>query len=133
VRVTDNNTVTVVGSVTRDPELKFQVAGEARIVLPVAVKRRWRNPKTDEWRESTSFLDVVCWGDLAHNVSESAERGARVVVTGRIEQRSWQSKGRTNSKTEIIADEVALSLRWATAKLTKSARTSVTAEPPPAA
>ncbi len=127
------NTVTVVGNVTRDPELKFQVAGEARIVLPVAVTRHWQNPKTKERQETTSFLDVVCWGDLAHNVSESAERGARVVVTGRIEQRSWESKGRTRTKTEIVADEVALSLRCATAKLTKSARTPVTAEPPPAA
>ncbi len=116
------NTVTLVGNLTRDPEVKFQVAGQAKLVLAVAVTRRWQDPATNQTQEATSFLDVVCWGDLAHNVSRSAKRGNRVVITGRVEQRTWKSKGVPKTKTEIVADDVALSLRWATGGVTKTER-----------
>jgi single-strand DNA-binding protein len=119
------NTVTVVGNLTRDPEVKFQVAGQAKLVLAVAVTRRWQDPATSQAQEATSFLDVVCWGDLAQNVSRSAKRGSRVVITGRVEQRTWKSKGVPKSKTEIVADDVALSLRWATGSVIKAERTTV--------
>jgi single-strand DNA-binding protein len=116
------NTVTVVGNLTRDPEVKFQVAGQAKLILPVAVTRRWQDPATNQTQEAVSFLDVVCWGDLAKNVSLSAKRGNRVVITGRVEQRTWKSKGVPKSKTEIVADDVALSLRWATGSVIKAER-----------
>ncbi|MDQ1394365.1 MAG: single-strand DNA-binding protein [Acidimicrobiaceae bacterium] len=112
-----NSVTIIVGNLTRDPELRFLVAGEATADLSVAVSRRWENPTTHESEEKTSFLEVVCWGDLAKNVAASARRGSRVVVTARLEQRSWQSKGRHRSKLELVADEVALSLRFATASV----------------
>jgi len=67
---------------------------------------------------------VICWRELAENVSESLKRGARVIVTGRLEQRTWEQEGNKRSVVEIIADEVAPSLRWATAKVEKTERRS---------
>lgn len=73
--------------------------------------------------EHTSFFDVTCWYELAENVAESLQRGCRVVVHGRLEQRTWEDKaGGGRSKVEIIADEVGPSLRWATATVTKNER-----------
>ena len=76
-------------------------------------------------RESTSFFDVVCWGTLAENAATSLARGTRVVVTGRLDQRSWESQeGDRRSKVEITAEEIAPSLRWATVQVTKNERRS---------
>ncbi|MFN2503983.1 MAG: single-stranded DNA-binding protein, partial [Acidimicrobiales bacterium] len=70
-----------------------------------------------------SFFDVVCWREMAENASESLSKGARVVVTGRLEQRSWETpEGDKRSKIEIVADEVGPSLRWATAQVVKNER-----------
>lgn len=120
-----DNTVTVVGNITRDPELRFTPSGQAVASFGVAVNRRWQNRSTNEWEEQTSFFDVKCWAQLAENVSESLGRGARVVVTGRLEQRSWQTdQGDKRSKVEIVADDVAPSLRWATAEVHKNEKRS---------
>jgi single-strand DNA-binding protein len=81
------------------------------------------NRDKSEWEESTSFFNVTCWRDLAQNVSDSLEKGARVVVTGRLEQRSWETQdGERRSVVEIVADEVGPSLRWASAEITKNDR-----------
>src|SRR4029077_17589831 len=89
----------------------------------VAVNRRWQNRQNNEWEEATSFFDVVCWRELADNVAESLGKGARVIVTGLLEQRSWETQeGDKRSKVEIVADEVGPSLRWATAKVEKNDR-----------
>ena len=119
-----DNTVTVVGNVTRDPELRFTNSGQATASFGLAVNRRWQNRQTQEWEEQVSFFDVVCWREMAENVSESLTKGSRVVVTGRLEQRSWDDKntGDKRSKIEIVADEVAPSLRWATAQVTRNER-----------
>ena len=117
------NSVHVVGNITRDPELRFTPTGQARATFGLAVNRRWQNRQTQEWEEATSFFDVTCWGDLGDNVSESLSKGARVVVIGRLEQRSWETpEGDKRSKVEIIADEVGPSLRWATASVTRTER-----------
>ena len=89
----------------------------------MAVNRRRQDRNTNEWKEETSFFDVVTYGTLAENVSESLTRGARVLVQGRLEQRSWETQdGDKRSKIEVIADEVGPSLRWATADVTKNER-----------
>jgi len=88
----------------------------------VAVNRKWQDRNSGEWQEATSFFDVICWRELAENVSESLKKGTRVVVTGRLEQRSWEQEGNKRSVVEINADEVAPSLRWATAKVEKTER-----------
>lgn len=117
------NTVNIVGNVTRDPELRFTPSGQAVANFGVAVNRRWQNRQTQEWEEAVSFFDVTCWGQLAENVAESVQKGTRVVVDGRLDQRSWETEqGDKRSKVEIVADEVAPSLRWATASITKNER-----------
>jgi len=118
------NSITIVGNITRDPELRFTPSGQANARLGVAVNRRWQDRNSGEWNEATSFFDVICWRELAENVSESLKRGTRVIVTGRLEQRTWEQEGNKRSVVEIIADEVAPSLRWATAKVEKTERRS---------
>jgi len=118
-----DNTVTIVGNCTRDPELRFTPSGQAVANFGVAVNRRWQNRQTQEWEEATSFFDVSCWQQLAENVAESVQKGTRVVITGRLDQRSWETQdGDKRSKVEIVADDVAPSLRWATADITKNER-----------
>ena len=112
-----DNTVTVVGNVTRDPELRFLASGQANCSFGLAVNRRWQNRQTQEWEEATSFFNIVCWREMAENVAESVTKGARVVVAGRLEQRSWETE-----QGEIVADEIGPSLRWATAQVTRNER-----------
>ncbi len=119
----NDNTVTVVGNATRDPELRFTPSGQAVATFGLAVNRRWQNRQTQEWEEKVSFFDVTCWAQMAENVAESVQKGTRVVVTGRLEQRSWETNdGEKKSKVEIVADEVGPSLRYATAGVTKNER-----------
>jgi single-strand DNA-binding protein len=118
-----DSTVTIVGNVTRDPEMRYTPGGAAKATFGVAVSRRWQNRNTQEWEEQTSFFNVVCWREMAENVSESITKGARVVVSGRLEQRSWETdNGEKRSVVEIVADDVGPSLRWATAQITKNER-----------
>jgi len=112
-----DNTVTVVGNVTRDPELRFTPNGAAVCSFGVAWNQKGRDGKEDK----VSFFDITCWQKLAENVSETLTKGSRVVVYGRLEQRSWETKeGDRRSKVEIIADDVAPSLRWASAEITRN-------------
>lgn len=115
--------VTLVGNVTRDPEMRFTPSGAGVAEFGLAVNRRWQNRQTNEWEEQVSFFDVKVWSAMAENVAESITKGTRVVVTGRLEQRSWETDaGEKRSKIEVVADEVAPSLRWATAAVTKTER-----------
>ena len=118
-----DNTITVIGNVTRDPELKFLNSGQAALRLSVAVNRRWQNRQTQEWEEKVSYFEIVAYGALAENAANSLSKGARVIVNGRLEQRSWETEnGDKRSVVEINADEIAPSLRWATAVVTKTPR-----------
>lgn len=118
----DNN-VSITGNATREPELRFTPSGQAVANFGVAVNRRWQNRQTQEWEESVSFFDVTCWSTLAENVAESVAKGTRVTVTGRLDQRSWETQeGDKRSKVEIVADDVAVSLRWATADVMRNER-----------
>ena len=118
-----DNTVTVIGNVTRDPELRFTPSGQAIATFGLAVNRRWQNRQTQDWEEQVSFFDIKCWAQMGENVGESVQKGTRVLVTGRLEQRSWETdNGDKRSKVEVVADEIAPSLRWATAEVTKNER-----------
>lgn len=117
------NNVDLVGNTTREPELRYTPGGMPVATFGLAVNLRRQNRQTNEWEERTSFFDVVCYGSLGENVSESIPKGARVMVTGRLEQRSWEAQnGERRSKVEVIADEVGPSLRWATCDVTKNER-----------
>ena len=120
---TNMNNVSVVGNATRDPELRFTPSGQAIATFGIAVNRSWRNKQSNEWEEAVSFFDVTCWAQMAENVAESIQKGTRVVVTGRLEQRSWETNdGEKRSKVEIVAEEIGPSLRFATAGVTKNER-----------
>lgn len=119
-----SNNVTLTGNVTRDPELRFTPSGQGVATFGLAVNRRWQNRQTQAWEEATSFFDIVCWGQLGENVAESVTKGTRLIVTGRLDQRSWETQdGEKRSKIEVVADEVGPSLRWATATVARNERT----------
>jgi single-strand DNA-binding protein len=118
-----DNAITVVGNVTRDPELKFLNSGQAALKLSIAVNRRWQNRQTQEWEERVSYFEIVGYGAMAENAANSLVKGSRVIVSGRLEQRTWETEnGDKRSIVEINADEIGPSLKWATAVVTRTPR-----------
>jgi single-strand DNA-binding protein len=114
---------TMSGNLTRDPEIRYTREGQPSASFGLAVNRRWQQRGSDEWEESTSFFDVVCWRDLAENVALSLVKGSRVVVAGRLEQRTWENEdGDRRSRVELVAEDVGASLRFATAEVTRTER-----------
>lgn len=119
-----SNNVTLVGNLVDDPELRFTPSGVAMAKIRIAVNRRWRDRQSGEWQEDTSFFNATCWREQAESVSESLQKGARVIITGRLDQRSWETdQGDRRSVVEVQIDEIGPSLRWATATVNKTART----------
>jgi single-strand DNA-binding protein len=118
-----SNTTTLSGNLTRDPEIRYSKEGQASAIFGLAVNRRWQTRGADTWEEATSFFDVVCWRELAENVAMSLVKGSRVIVTGRLEQHSWETEtGERRSRVEVTADEVGPSLRFATADVSRNER-----------
>ncbi len=116
------NSITLIGNLTRDPELRYTTGGRGVASFGLAVNRRYM--QNNEWQEQTSFFNVVCWGDLGENVAATLTKGSRTIVTGRLEQRSWETQdGEKRSVVEVVADEVGPSLRWATAQVERTERT----------
>ena len=115
------NNVQIVGNVTRDPELRYTPSGASVTNFSVAWNRRYE--RNGQQVEEVSFFDVVCWGTLAENVAASVSKGIRVIVEGRLDQRSWETpQGDKRSKIEITADEVSPSLRWASVEVQRNPR-----------
>ena len=120
---TDTNSITISGNITRDPEMRYTPSGVSKVTFGIAVNRSWRNQQSQEWEEQTSFFNVVAWRQLAENAGASLTKGMRVVVSGRLEQRSWETEGgEKRSIVEVVADDVAPSLRFATAEVHKVER-----------
>jgi single-strand DNA-binding protein len=116
------NSVTLVGNLVEDPELRFTPSGVAMAKIRVAVNRRWRDQQ-DQWQEETSFFGGTLWREAAENAAESLQKGMRVIITGSLEQRSWETQeGDKRSIVEIRIEELGPSLRWATASVTKAPR-----------
>jgi single-strand DNA-binding protein len=109
--------VSLAGNLTDQPEVRYTDGGIARTMFRVAVSgRREQEP---------SFFTVVVWRDQAEHVAESLSKGSRVVVVGRLQQRSWTAEdGSARSVVEVVADELGPSLRWATATTTRATRSS---------
>lgn len=117
-----SNNVTVVGNLTADPELRFTASGIAMVNVSVADSRRYQD-RNGEWKEETSFFRGTCWRELAENVAESLTKGARVIISGRLKQRTWETKeGEKRNVVELDIQEIGPSLRWATATVTKVPR-----------
>lgn len=104
--------LTIAGNLTRDPEVSTVGSGASLAKFSVAVERSWRK-EDGEWEKATSFVDVVCWRNLADDAEKLLQKGMRVMVTGRMDQQSWDDKetGKTRSRFEVTADEIAVSLR----------------------
>ena len=113
-----DNTVTITGNVTRDPELRFISDGTPLCNFGVAWNKRNQNGD-----DEAMFFEVTCWRNLAENVAESIGRGDRVVVSGRLNFSNWETdEGEKRSKVDIIAEEVGPSLKWATAEVSRTPR-----------
>jgi len=117
-----DNSITLVGNLTRDPELRFTTGGRGVASFGIAVSRRYQ--VNGEWQEQTSYFNIVAWGQLGENAASSLTKGMRVVVSGRLEQREYQNReGEKRTAIEINADEVGPSLRWVTASIERNPRT----------
>ncbi len=119
-------TITVIGNLTDDPELRFTPSGAAVAKFRVASTPRFLDKQTNEWKDGEPlFLACNVWRQAAENVAESLQRGARVIVSGRLRQRSYETReGEKRTVMELEVDEIGPSLRYATAKVQKMSRSS---------
>ncbi|MGO8965374.1 single-stranded DNA-binding protein [Mycobacterium sp.] len=116
--------ITVIGNLTADPELRFTPSGAAVANFTVASTPRMFDRQTNEWKDGEAlFLRCNIWREAAENVAESLTRGSRVIVSGRLKQRSFETReGEKRTVVELEVDEIGPSLRYATAKVNKASR-----------
>lgn len=115
-----SSNITVVGNLTRDPELRYTQSGKATVTVGLAVNRRYQ--VNGEWQEQTSYMNVVAWDQLAENIAASLTKGSRVLVSGRLDVREYQGReGDKRTAVEIVADEIGPTLRWATVTVERTA------------
>jgi single-strand DNA-binding protein len=121
-----DTTLTVIGNLTDDPELRFTPSGAAVAKFRVASTPRVMDRQTNEWKDGEPlFLSCTVWRQAAENVAESLVRGSRVIVSGRLKQRSYETReGEKRTVFELEVDEIGPSLRYATAKVQKMSRSS---------
>lgn len=125
--MTTSNDITVAGGLTRDPELRYGAGGGAVAPFSIACGRRYQ--KNGEWVEDTSFFDCVAFGALGEHVAASLRKGDRVIVSGRLEQQTWDDRdGNKRSKLQVIADEVGASLKWVDVEVQRQERTKTAAD-----
>jgi single-strand DNA-binding protein len=114
---------TAAGNLTRDFDLRYSTNGTPFAKAGMAVSYRYKSG--DDWQETTSFFDLVIWGEMAEHADESLHKGDRIVVVGRLDIRDWETDdGKKGRSAEVTVDEIAPSLRWATAKVAKVERSS---------
>lgn len=117
------SSVTVVGSLGRDPELRFAQSGIALTNFSIAANRRKK--VGDTWEDDVTWFNVVVFGTVAENVAASLAKGDRVIVTGHMQESSWEDKdGNRRTKMELVADSVGAELRFATVEVTRTERRS---------
>ena len=123
-----DTTVTVVGNLTADPDLRFTASGVAVAAFTVASTPRVFDRPSGEWKDGdTLFLRCTLWRQPAENTAETLTKGARVIVTGRLKQRTYDTRdGEKRTVTEIDVDDIGPSLRYATATVTRTPKTSAT-------
>jgi len=121
-----DTTITVIGNLTDDPELRFTPSGAAVAKFRVASTPRFMDKQSNEWKDGEPlFLSCTVWRQAAENVAESLQRGARVIVSGRLKQRTYETReGEKRTVIELEVDEIGPSLRYATAKVQKMSRSS---------
>lgn len=123
-------TITIIGNAVDDPELRFTATGAAVAKFRVASTPRTFNKNTSQWEDGEPiFLTCVAWRQMAENIAESISRGTRIIVAGRLKQRSYEKDGQKRTVFEVEVDEVGPSLRYATAKVQRMARGNSTTPP----
>ena len=114
-----DNSITLVGNLPRDPEIRFTATGRAVASFSMGVGRRYQ--VNGEWQEQTSWFNVTAWGQLGENAAATLVKGSRVVVTGRLEQSEYTSReGEKRTAIDVVADDIGPSLRWATATVVRT-------------
>ena len=122
--MTTGNTVTIAGNLTRDPDLRFTPTGRPTASFGVAVNNDWTD-SAGERHESVDFFDIVVWGKLAENAAQSLAKGQEVLLSGRLQYRSWETdEGDKRSKVEITATHVGPGLTFGTTVFTKNPKAS---------
>lgn len=107
LRMLEMNKVLLTGRLTRDPELRFTPSNQAVTTISVASSRRYKDTQSGEWKEITSFVQVVAWGKQAENIGQYLKKGSAVAVEGRLQSRSYETKtGEKRSVLEVVADRV---------------------------
>lgn len=99
------NQVTLMGNLTRDPELRQTPTGQNVTSFSLALNRSYKDA-SGEWKEVTDYVDVVCWATLAERVAQYMSKGRRCLVQGRLQSRSWEQDGNKRSKVEVLANDV---------------------------
>jgi len=99
------NQVTLMGNLTRDPELRQTPTGQNVTSFSLALNRSYKD-QSGEWQEATDYIDIVCWGPLAERVSQYLSKGRRCLVQGRLQSRNWEQDGQKRSKVEVLANDV---------------------------
>ena len=99
------NQVTLMGNLTRDPELRQTPSGQSVCSFSLALNRAYK-AQNGEWQEATDYIDCVAWGPLAERVSQYLSKGRRALVQGRLQSRSWEQEGQKRSKVEVLANDV---------------------------
>lgn len=99
------NQVTLMGNLTRSPELRQTPSGQDVVSFALALNRNYKNAD-GEWQEATDYVDIVAWGTLAQQVSQRLDTGSKVLVSGRLQSRSWEKDGVKHSKLEVLAMDV---------------------------
>lgn len=99
------NQVTLMGNLTRDPELRQTPTGQNVTSFSLALNRSYKD-QSGEWQEATDYIDIVCWGPLAERVAQYLSKGRRCLVQGRLQSRSWEQDGQKRSKVEVLANDV---------------------------
>lgn len=123
-------TITVCGTATRDPELRYTASGHGVASFGLAVNDRKFDKAKDQWVDGeTSFFNVTAWRTLGENAAQSITKGTRVIVTGKMKQHSWEDKetGEKRTNWDLEADDLGPSLKWANAEIVKSERTKAAA------
>jgi single-strand DNA-binding protein len=118
------NSITISGNLTGDPEIRFTPNGKPVARFTLAYSERYRDNATGEWKDGdTSYFDVYAWDDLGEHIAETFQRGNRAIVTGIMRMRSWETPEGDKRRTyEIRADDVGASVRFATARIAKATR-----------
>jgi single-strand DNA-binding protein len=121
-----DNTMTLVGNLTDEPEMRFTSAGTAVANFTIASTSRVFDKEAGQWRDGdTLFMRCTVWQQSAENLADSLAKGTRVIVSGRLRQRSFETReGEKRTSVELVVDEIGVSLRYATVQITKTNRTS---------